>query len=47
MADRQKLIDVYILFSIDKYIVWEFLFRIEHEIERKEDKLLNKACKAR
>jgi hypothetical protein len=29
------------------YIVWEFLLMIEHESERKEDKLVNKAWKAR
>jgi hypothetical protein len=30
---------------IDYYIVWGFLLMIEHDIERKFDKLLNKAWK--
>jgi hypothetical protein len=37
---------MYILFLIDKYIVWKFLLMIDHAFERTEDKLLNKAWKA-
>jgi hypothetical protein len=36
MADRQKQSDIYILFLINKYIVWAFLLMIEHELKEKK-----------